>query len=347
MTTTTICACDCGRPVTAPRSSYAGETEAERNQHRARAAYLRKTQEARRSDRTGTREALAALGLADDVPVTQLAEVLSTAARELARRVEGLDSAAVLRQIEEATAGERARADEAEQIATQAREDRLRMAHELEGAVERAVQADDDAAAAEVARAEQETRADKLSREIAAADRRQAEAEARAEAAERDRDQARTKVEVQAAEHTRLIEEIRRSAEVDQALQLANQRQAHTEALGKVRDDHQAAMADLRRKLAEAEHQTAGAQDRITWLTSENERREALIEELKEQTTRFALERDDAEGRALRAGWEIERLTERLEQLEPKTPSTAKPTGGGTKPSSGRRPAQQQEDKRD
>ena len=93
-----VCACGCGEGITHEGSSYAGSDEAERNRHRARAAYRRKQGGAERP--AGTREALAALGLADDVPVAELADRVAVVAGELARRAAGLDSAAVAREIE-------------------------------------------------------------------------------------------------------------------------------------------------------------------------------------------------------------------------------------------------------
>src|SRR4051794_36341468 len=92
-----LCACGCGETITHPGATYAGSTEAERNKHRARAAYKRKQGQ---SPVAGTQEALASLGLADDVPVSQLAAAVASAAAELSRRVQGVDQAEIERRIE-------------------------------------------------------------------------------------------------------------------------------------------------------------------------------------------------------------------------------------------------------
>ena len=75
--TTNVCACGCGEEISHPGASYAGADDATRAKHRARAAYRRRTGPVTVS---GTREAMAALGLADDVTVADLAERMANVA---------------------------------------------------------------------------------------------------------------------------------------------------------------------------------------------------------------------------------------------------------------------------
>lgn len=337
-----LCACGCGEQITHPGATYAGEDEATRNRHRARAAYKRKNQ-GPDVQQPGTREALAKLGLADDVPVAELAKYVAAAMTELARRTAGVDSASIQQEIERGLVDARSKVQEAEAAAEKARADRLTVIEQLTAAIERADQADEDAASA-AGRAEAlEGQVSKLSETIGKADRELAAATSVKEEAVREAQQAKALVETLKAEHARLIEEVRRTAASDTAVKLAEQRQEFTEKLAAVnaelgieRTGHVAekARADrldadviaLRERLDEADEEAKELRGKAAALssqleTSERERRQAIearervdVElttvrgELGEARTQLGISRSEAESARRR----VEELTSEL-----------------------------------
>ncbi|MDQ2814391.1 MAG: hypothetical protein M3Z75_21630 [Actinomycetota bacterium] len=242
------CACGCDEEITHEGSSYAGDDEATRNRHRARAAYRRRSGQA---TTPGTREALAELGLADDVPTAQLAATVATAVTELARRVAGLDSAAIARELERGLQSAREQAEAAEGRAARAEANASKIADELAAAIARADQADEDAAnagerAATGARTieDLERRTSVLTRELHEA------AEARTDA-DRHADRANTLLTELRASHAAAIGEITSRLQAESATALAVLRAELTGQIG-----------DLRAELATAKAQAAAERSR-------------------------------------------------------------------------------------
>lgn len=112
------------------------------------------------------------------------------------------------------------------------------------------------------------------------------------------------------AEHARLIEENRKIAAADLQVRLAEQRQEHTEVLRALGDKHQAALDGLRDQLVQAHRQSEVHLRLIAEATVESDRLAVRVKKMDRQLTRVMRERDDAEGRALQANWEIERLAQ-------------------------------------
>lgn len=229
-----VCACGCGETITHPGATYAGATEAERNKHRARAAYRRKQGQA---PVAGTKEALQSLGLADDVTVSQLAATVASAAAELSRRVHGVDQAEIDRRIEAALQEARAKVEQAEERASKADVALIAAAEELAAAVKRADQADDDATEAgqtverlteQIATMTQQ--AEELTRAVRRAQADQQEAERKADRAEAALAELR-------AGFDRAVAEVRRSVEAEVAVKLADQRTEHERALSGLREE--------------------------------------------------------------------------------------------------------------
>jgi chromosome segregation ATPase len=227
------CACGCGELITHPGATYAGETEADRNKHRARAAYKRKQGQ---NPVAGTKEALASLGLADDVPVSQLAATLASAAAELSRRVAGVDQAEIERRIEVGLQEARSKADQAEDRASKAQAALVAAGDELQAAVKRADQADEDASKAgeEVERltnvvTDLETRVKLLTEDVRRARVDQQDAERKA-------DRATAALEELRAGFDRQVAEVRRSVEAETAVKLADQRTTHERELSALRE---------------------------------------------------------------------------------------------------------------
>jgi hypothetical protein len=234
MAKTAICACGCGEAITHEGATYAGTTEAERNKHRARAAYKRKQGQA---PVAGTAEALSALGLADEVTVSQLAATVASAAAELSRRVAGVDAAEVARQIEAGLAEARGQVEAAEARAAKAEAGMVSAAEELTAAVRRADQADDDAfhsgqEVAEVKNAFAELEA--TQKEVwnlhLQSTKDCAEAERKADRAEAALAELRTGFD-------RAVAEARKSIESEVAVRLADQRTEHERALSALREE--------------------------------------------------------------------------------------------------------------
>lgn len=234
MTKAAICACGCGEAITHDGATYAGSTEAERNKHRARAAYRRKQGQA---PVAGTAEALSALGLADEVTVSQLAATVASAAAELSRRVAGVDAAEVARQIEAGLAEARSQVEAAELRASKAEAAMVSAAEELTAAVRRADQADEDATQAG-------ERVETLTRELGAtmaaaeaASRAATEASRGQAEAERQADRARAALDELRAGFDRAVADARRSVEAEVAVRLADQRTEHERALSTLREE--------------------------------------------------------------------------------------------------------------
>lgn len=234
MAKTAICACGCGEAITHEGATYAGGTEAERNKHRARAAYKRKQGQA---PVAGTAEALSALGLADEVTVSQLAATVASAAAELSRRVAGVDAAEVARQIEAGLAEARNQVEAAESRAAKAEAGMAYAAEELTAAVRRADQADDDAHRSGEQVAELET----ALRGVQAEADRSSELHVRAEqdrvAAERKADRAEAALAELRTGFDRAVAEARKSIESEVAVRLADQRTEHERALSTLREE--------------------------------------------------------------------------------------------------------------
>jgi DNA repair exonuclease SbcCD ATPase subunit len=237
-----MCACGCDEPITHDGSMYAGADEAERNRHRARAAYKRRQGTDQRP--AGTREALASLGLADDVTVADLAQRVAAATAELARRTAGLDSAAIQREIERGLAEARQAVEAAEAAQARATERLAAMAEELTAAVERADTADEDAAAAG-------ERAEALGRQVqemtgtlAKADRTLAEATHAREQAERKAERAEAVTAELRTDRDRMIAEVRRAADSETAVKLAELRAELTEQASTLRTQLATVTAD-------------------------------------------------------------------------------------------------------
>jgi len=215
------CACGCGEGITHQGSSYAGVDEAERNRHRARAAYRRK---AGQQAIAGTKESMAALGMADDVPVAELAATVAAVMTELAGRVAGMDQAAINREIDAGLAEAHAKVDEAEARAAKAETLANRAGDELDAAVRRADQADEDAAKAGA-------RAEELQMAIETAG--QIERDRRSEITRLNDDLSTAVRRAERAEN--IVDEVRRTAEADSRLALAELRAELAGELGELR----------------------------------------------------------------------------------------------------------------
>lgn len=229
-----VCACGCGEQITHPGATYAGETEAERNKHRARAAYRRKQGQA---PVAGTKEALSALGLADDVAVSQLAATVASAAAELSRRVQGVDQAEIDRRIEAGLQEARAKVEQAEERASKADSALIAAAEELAAAVKRADQADDDATkAGEQVEALQQT-VTTLTKHAEDVDRALKRAAADQQDAERKAERATAALDELRGGYDRAVAEVRRAVEAEANVKLADQRTEHERALSKLREE--------------------------------------------------------------------------------------------------------------
>lgn len=229
-----VCACGCGEAITHPGATYAGTTEAERNKHRARAAYKRKQGQA---PVAGTTEALSALGLADDVTVSRLAATVASAAAELSRRVAGVDQAEIDRRIEAGLQEARAKVEQAEERASKAEAGMVAAADELAAAVKRANGADEDATKAgqeveqlQATLATMTQQAEETARALKRAAADQAEAERKA-------DRATAALEELRAGYDRAVNEVRRAVEAEANVKLADQRTEHERELSKLREE--------------------------------------------------------------------------------------------------------------
>ena len=228
------CACQCGEEITHEGSSYAGSTEVERNRHRAKAAYRRRSGQV---STPGTREALAELGMADDVPTAELAATVAAAVQELSRRVQGMDSAAIARAIETGVHEARQQAEAAETKAARAQAQATGAADELAAAIARADQADEDAGQAGAA-------AEELTAKLAAADsvaarQREELAETREIAAEDNRraERAEALVAELRADRERTVKDLRGRLEAESAVALAELRAELTATIGEMRGE--------------------------------------------------------------------------------------------------------------
>lgn len=229
-----LCACGCGETISHPGATYAGTTEAERNKHRARAAYKRKQGQA---PVAGTAEALQSLGLADDVTVSQLAATVASAAAELSRRVQGVDQAEIERRIEAGLQEARTKVEQAESRASKAEAALVAAGEELTAAVKRADQADDDAtkAGTEVERlaeivATLTKQAEQAAEILTKAKRDQADADRKADRAEAALAELRNGFD-------RAVTEVRKSVEAEVAVKLADQRTEHERAMSTLREE--------------------------------------------------------------------------------------------------------------
>lgn len=249
------CACGCGESIAHEGSSYAGGDEATRNRHRARAAYKRKQGGSERP--AGTREALAALGLADDVPVAELAERVSQVAGELARRAAGLDSAAVAREIERGLADARGQVEAAEERAAKAEARAGAAGDELSAAVARADQADADAAEAGQRAEDLETaiKGVELERDTAKKLHQRAEQD-RAEEIRRA-DRAEALLAELREQLTRVAEETRARVEAEAAVRLAETRAELAGQIGELRAELATTRAERDGERARAERAEA------------------------------------------------------------------------------------------
>lgn len=230
----TMCACGCGEVVTHPGATYAGVTDAERNKHRARAAYKRKQGQA---PVAGTSEALAALGLADEVTVSRLAATVASAAAELSRRVAGVDQAEIDRRIEAGLQDARAKVESAEERASKAEAARLTAVDELAAAVQRADQADDDATKAGEQVDQLRQALDAMTKQATEAAETARRARADQQEAERKADRATAALEELRGGYDRAMNEVRRSVEAEAAVKLAEQATAHERELSKLREE--------------------------------------------------------------------------------------------------------------
>lgn len=248
------CACGCGEEITHEGSSYAGADEADRNRHRARAAYRRRSGQA---TMPGTREALAELGLADDVPLDHLAATVATAMGELARRVTGVDSAAIAREIDRGLQSAREQADQADQRAAKAEASQARAADELAAAVARADQADEDAAKAGERAATLTQAVASLEQQAAALTRDlQHATEARADA-DRQADRASTLLAELRTGHAAALAETTSRLQAEKATALAELRAELTTTLGDTRAELATARAEAAAERARADRAEA------------------------------------------------------------------------------------------
>jgi chromosome segregation ATPase len=242
--TVNLCACGCGDAIDQVGASYAGTDDQARAKHRARAAYRRKVG----GTVDGTQEAMAALGLADDVPVAKLAERMASVAAELSRRVAGMDSVAVARQIEASTAAARQRADEAEDTARRSMDAQAALSEQVAAAVERADLADSDALKAS-------ERAEALVKMLNETEERaQSAYRASIEARQlhQDADRARERAETLLIEVRGQVEQVRTDAAQRHAAQLA-------QALAEQRAGTSDALAELRAEVVQLRAQLAAA----------------------------------------------------------------------------------------
>jgi chromosome segregation ATPase len=242
------CGCGCGELITHEGSSYAGTDEATRNRHRAKAAYKRRSGQA---TMPGTRESLAELGLADDVPLDRLASTVASAVSELARRVTGLDSAAIAREIERGVQSSREQVEAAEQRAARSEASASKAADDLAAAVARADQADEDAANAGERAAAAEATITALQTQIGELNKQLREAaELRADA-ERQADRANAILAELRTSHATAISETTSRLTAEKATALAELRAELTTVNG-----------DLRAELATAKAEAAAYRSR-------------------------------------------------------------------------------------
>jgi chromosome segregation ATPase len=250
------CGCGCGEDITHEGSSYAGTDEATRNRHRARAAYRRRSGQA---TLPGTRESLAELGLADDVPLDHLAATVASAVTELARRVTGLDSAAIAREIERGVQSARQQAEAAEQRAARSEASASKAADDLAAAVARADQADEDAARAGERAATAETAITALQTQIGELNKQLREAAEQRADAERQADRANTILAELRTSHVTAITETTSRLAAEKATALAELRAELTTTIG-----------DLKAELATAKAEAAANRSRAERAESAN-----------------------------------------------------------------------------
>ena len=229
-----VCACGCGETISHPGATYAGTTEAERNKHRARAAYKRKQGQA---PVAGTTEALASLGLADDVTVSRLAATVASAAAELSRRVQGVDQAEIDRRIEAGLQDARSKVESAEERASKAEAGMVAAAEELTAAVNRADQADDDATKAGQEVERLTDLVTKMTKDAETAAEALAKARRDQEDAERKADRATAALEELRGGYDRAVAEVRRTVEAEANVKLADQRTEHERAMSALREE--------------------------------------------------------------------------------------------------------------
>jgi chromosome segregation ATPase len=227
-----VCACECGKAITHEGSTYAGADEQERNRHRAKAAYRRKSGD---KGPAGTREAMAALGLADDVPVSELADRMAAVAGELARRVAGVDSASIAREIERGLSQARDQVEAAEKRQAEAEARAMAAGDELAAAVDRADQADADAVKTgdKVEQLVKERAAYEIERAGLMSKLRNAKDEQ--VQAERRADRAEALLAEVRAEAERALTDLRARSDAETAVKLADLRAELTEQLGEMR----------------------------------------------------------------------------------------------------------------